>query len=77
MRLFATNEVYDFCVDCDVAKFLESRGMLEDALDITIDPNQNFDLVVQLGKVGITKVLFQSFSSIVYIIMFVRVGVFF
>jgi hypothetical protein len=39
MRLFATNEVYDFCVDCDVAKFLESRGMLEDALDITIDPN--------------------------------------
>jgi hypothetical protein len=37
MRLFATNEVYNFCVDWSVAKFLKSKGMLEDALEITTD----------------------------------------
>lgn len=37
MKLFATNVVYDLCVDYNVAKFIESKGMLEDALESTID----------------------------------------
>jgi hypothetical protein len=71
MRLFATNEVYDFCVDYSVAKFLKSKGMLEDALEITIDPNKIFDLAIHFGKLGITKVLFLSFPNIVHILVFV------
>jgi hypothetical protein len=39
MRLFATNEVFDFYVECNVAKVLESKGMLEDALEIATNPN--------------------------------------
>uniref|UniRef100_A0A0E0LD44 Coatomer subunit beta' n=1 Tax=Oryza punctata TaxID=4537 RepID=A0A0E0LD44_ORYPU len=33
-----------------VAHFLESRGMLEEALEIATDPNYRFDLSVQLGR---------------------------
>jgi len=39
MRFFPTYEVSDFCADCSVAQFLESRGMLEDALEIATDPD--------------------------------------
>ncbi|CAD6336442.1 unnamed protein product [Miscanthus lutarioriparius] len=38
-----------------VAHFLESRGMLEEALDIATDPNYRFDLAVQLGSLEVAK----------------------
>ncbi|TVU08045.1 hypothetical protein EJB05_41430, partial [Eragrostis curvula] len=38
-----------------VAHFLESRGMLEEALQIATDPNYRFDLAVQLGNLEIAK----------------------
>ncbi|GJM98076.1 hypothetical protein PR202_ga15051 [Eleusine coracana subsp. coracana] len=38
-----------------VAHFLESRGMLEEALEIATDPNYRFDLTVQLGNLEIAK----------------------
>ncbi|XP_042446952.1 coatomer subunit beta'-1-like isoform X1 [Zingiber officinale] len=40
-----------------VAHFLESRGMLEDALEVATDPNYRFDLAVQLGRLEIAKVI--------------------
>ena len=39
-----------------VARFLESRGMLEDALEVATDPNYRFDLAVQLGRLEVAKV---------------------
>lgn len=39
-----------------VAHFLESRGMLEEALEIATDPDYRFDLAVQLGKLEVAKV---------------------
>ncbi|KAL6888268.1 hypothetical protein ACP4OV_009294 [Aristida adscensionis] len=38
-----------------VARFLESRGMLEEALEIATDTNYRFDLAVQLGHLEIAK----------------------
>ncbi|XP_074561524.1 coatomer subunit beta'-1-like isoform X1 [Curcuma longa] len=38
-----------------VAHFLESRGMIEDALEVATDPNYRFDLSVQLGQLEIAK----------------------
>ncbi|MBA0549942.1 hypothetical protein Golob_020935, partial [Gossypium lobatum] len=38
-----------------VAQFLESRGMIEDALEVTTDPDYRFDLAMQLGKLEIAK----------------------
>lgn len=40
-----------------VAHFLESRGMLEDALEVATDPNYRFDLSIQLGKLEIAKAI--------------------
>lgn len=40
-----------------MAHFLESRGMLEDALEVEMDPNYRFDLAVKLGRLEIAKVL--------------------
>jgi len=40
-----------------VAHFLESRGMLEEALEIATDADYKFDLAVQLGKLDVAKVL--------------------
>ena len=48
--------LYDLILACSVAHFLESRGMLEEALDIATDPNYRFDLAVQLGSLEIAKV---------------------
>jgi coatomer subunit beta' len=45
-----------FLLDCSVAHFLESRGMLEEALQISTDPNYRFDLAMQLGNLEIAKV---------------------
>ena len=33
-----------------MAHFLESRGMIEDALEVPTDPDYRFDLPIQLGK---------------------------
>ncbi|KAH9325677.1 hypothetical protein KI387_005855, partial [Taxus chinensis] len=38
-----------------VARFLESRGMLEEALDVVVDPDYKFDLAVQLGRLEIAQ----------------------
>uniref|UniRef100_A0ACD5XWM0 Uncharacterized protein n=1 Tax=Avena sativa TaxID=4498 RepID=A0ACD5XWM0_AVESA len=38
-----------------VAHFLESRGMLEEALEIATDADYKFDLAVQLGKLEVAK----------------------
>lgn len=39
-----------------MAHFLESRGMLEHALEAATDPNYRFDIAVQFGKLEIAKV---------------------
>ncbi|KAK1265535.1 Coatomer subunit beta'-2 [Acorus gramineus] len=36
-----------------VARFLESRGMVEDALEVATDPNYKFDLAIQLGRLEV------------------------
>lgn len=38
-----------------VAHFLESRGMLEEALEIATDADYKFDLAVQLGRLEVAK----------------------
>ncbi|KAL8458178.1 hypothetical protein ACS0TY_035896 [Phlomoides rotata] len=38
-----------------VAHFLESRGMIEDALAVATDPDYKFELAIQLGKLEIAK----------------------
>eukprot|EP00256_Glycine_max_P054726 XP_014621620.1 coatomer subunit beta'-2 [Glycine max] len=38
-----------------VAHFLESRGMIEDALEVATDPDYRFDLAIQLGKLDVAK----------------------
>ena len=40
-----------------VARFLETRGMLEDALNVATDPDYKFELAVQLGKLDVAKVI--------------------
>ncbi|KAG8069621.1 hypothetical protein GUJ93_ZPchr0006g41678 [Zizania palustris] len=39
----------------NIAHFLESRGMLEEALEIATDADYRFDLAVQLGKLEVAK----------------------
>ncbi|WJZ82843.1 hypothetical protein VitviT2T_002568 [Vitis vinifera] len=46
-----------------VARFLEARGMLEDALEVATDPDYRFDLAIQLSRLGTAKVC-QSTSQI-------------
>ncbi|KAK4762934.1 hypothetical protein SAY86_008702 [Trapa natans] len=38
-----------------VAHFLESRGMVEDALEVATDPDYRFGLAIQLGRLEIAK----------------------
>lgn len=38
-----------------VARFLESRGMVEDALNVATDPDYRFELAIQLGRLDIAK----------------------
>lgn len=40
-----------------VARFLESQGLKEEALDITKDPDQKFDLALELEKLDIAHEL--------------------
>ncbi|KAJ8553374.1 hypothetical protein K7X08_024052 [Anisodus acutangulus] len=37
------------------AHFLESRGMIEEALEVATEPDYRFDLAIQLGKLDIEK----------------------
>nr|CAB3446075.1 unnamed protein product [Digitaria exilis] len=46
-----------------VARFLESRGMLEEALEIATDTNYRFDLAVQLGRLEIAKAIATEVQS--------------
>ncbi|KAL3366453.1 hypothetical protein AABB24_011235 [Solanum stoloniferum] len=49
-----------------VARFLESRGMIEEALEVATDADYRFELAIQLGKLDIAKeiaVLAQSESK--------------
>ncbi len=62
MRFFPTYEVPDLCADCSLARFLESRGMLEDALEIATDPDYKLDLAVQLGTLEIAKLHYYLFK---------------
>ena len=39
-----------------VARFLESRGMIEEALEVATDPDYRFELAIQLGRLEIAKV---------------------
>lgn len=39
-----------------MARFLESRGMVEDALNVATDPDYRFELAIQLGRLDIAKV---------------------
>lgn len=43
-------------VPYSVARFLESRGMMEEALEVATDPDYRFELAIQLGKLEIAKV---------------------
>ncbi|RAL41296.1 hypothetical protein DM860_010090 [Cuscuta australis] len=38
-----------------VARFLESRGMVEEALDVATDPDYRFELAIHLGRLEIAK----------------------
>ncbi|XP_054781260.1 coatomer subunit beta'-2-like [Prosopis cineraria] len=38
-----------------VAHFLESRGMIEDALEVATDPDYRFELAMQLGRLEVAK----------------------
>jgi len=38
-----------------VARFLESRGMLEEALEVATDPDYKFDLSLQLGRLEVAQ----------------------
>ncbi|KAF9617296.1 hypothetical protein IFM89_035240 [Coptis chinensis] len=40
-----------------VARFLESRDMMEEALEVATDPNYRFDLAIQLGKLEVAKAI--------------------
>ena len=44
-----------------VAKFLESQGMVEEALAIATDLDYKFDLAIQLGRLETAKVNLISF----------------
>eukprot|EP00249_Psilotum_nudum_P021933 c28306_g1_i1 orf=1196-3937(-) len=46
-----------------VARFLESRGNLEGALDIATDPDYKFDLAVQLGRLEVAKAIAEDAQS--------------
>ncbi|KAE9453448.1 hypothetical protein C3L33_14624, partial [Rhododendron williamsianum] len=38
-----------------VARFLESRGSIEEALEVATDPDYRFELAIQLGKLDVAK----------------------
>jgi len=47
----------------NVAHFLQSRSMIEDALEVATDPDYRFDLAIQLGKLDVAKVYSCNMST--------------
>ncbi|CAN7112369.1 unnamed protein product [Brassica rapa subsp. narinosa] len=47
----------------NVAHFLESRGMIEDALEIATDADYRFELAIQLGRLEIAKEIAEEVQS--------------
>ncbi|XP_010487442.1 PREDICTED: coatomer subunit beta'-3-like isoform X2 [Camelina sativa] len=47
----------------NVAHFLESRGMIEDALEIATDADYKFDLAIQLGRLEMAKEIAEEVQS--------------
>lgn len=47
---------FSFSFIDSVARFLESRGMIEDALEVATDPDYRFELAIQLGRLEVAKV---------------------
>ncbi|KAF3511001.1 hypothetical protein F2Q69_00003543 [Brassica cretica] len=47
----------------NVAHFLESRGMIEDALEVATDPDYRFELAIQLGRLQIAKEIAEEVQS--------------
>ena len=43
-----------------VARFLESRGLVADALRIATDPDYKFELAVQLGELGVAREIVET-----------------
>lgn len=41
-----------------MARFLESRGMIEEALEVATDPDYRFELAIQLGRLDVAQVCF-------------------
>lgn len=39
-----------------VARFLESRGMIEEAIEVATDPDYRFELAIQLGRLEVAQV---------------------
>ncbi|GLT52961.1 hypothetical protein SLA2020_262660 [Shorea laevis] len=46
-----------------VAHFLESRGMIEDALEVATDPDYRFELAIQLGRLEVAKSIASEVQS--------------
>ena len=46
-----------------VARFLEARGLVSDALRVATDPDFKFELAVQLGELGIAKEIIESYND--------------
>jgi coatomer subunit beta' len=46
-----------------VARFLEARGLVADALRVATDPDFKFELAVQLGELGIAKEIIESYAD--------------
>ncbi|KAF9616843.1 hypothetical protein IFM89_032693 [Coptis chinensis] len=52
-----------FGVLASVARFLESRDMLEAALEVATDPNYRFDLAIQLGRLDVAQEIATEIQS--------------
>ncbi|CAH9056372.1 unnamed protein product [Cuscuta epithymum] len=46
-----------------VGRFLESRGMVEDALEVAVDPDYRFELAIQLRKFEVAKEIAETVQS--------------
>lgn len=51
--------IFDLAYSSSVARFLESRGNIAQALEVATDPDYRFELAIQLGKLGIAQVIYQ------------------
>ncbi|CAI0422642.1 unnamed protein product [Linum tenue] len=47
----------------NVARFLESRGMVEHALDVATDPDYRFELAIQLGRLEVAQEIASEVQS--------------